>query len=252
VRIRAKSVASRFRGGFRRQLDDPTTPLSLDMGSDSSTLLIAFGGMHGRVGMLPFEFFRATGAIPVKRLFVRDLRQAWYHRGIPGHGSSIEEVADALRALAREHGAKRIVMAGNSAGGYAAMLFGTLLPADTVLAFAPQTVLDAAVLADWDDHRWDEQLTALTESGDLDTRFVDLRPAIPLARELAPAGAGRTRYEVYYDGAYEPDRLHAERLEGIEGVRMHRLEGGMHGIAREMRESGELDRVLQGALVGAG
>ena len=93
LRRHARSVAVRFRSEFRRSLDDPNAPLSLDMGPDSRTLLIAFGGMRGMMGnILPFEFFKATGTVAVKRLFVRDLRQAWYHRGVPGHGSSIEAV----------------------------------------------------------------------------------------------------------------------------------------------------------------
>ena len=88
LRGRARTLALAL-NPFRRGVEDPNRPLSLDMGADSGTLLIAFGGMQGQLGMPPFEFFKATGAIPVKKLFVRDLRQAWYHRGIPGHGESI-------------------------------------------------------------------------------------------------------------------------------------------------------------------
>jgi hypothetical protein len=242
LRARARRLILPLRHRFRRELEDANAAISLDLRPDSSTLLVAFGGMKGLLGMPPFEFFRAAGELPVKRLLVRDLRQAWYHRGIPGHGSTIEEVADWLRALVEDNEVERLVVAGNSAGGYAAMLFGTLAGADMVLCFAPQTVLDLKVLADMDDHRWDEQLHAVAEDGALDPRWTDLRHA------LIGAGSGHTRYELYFDASFEVDRLHAERVAEIPGVRMHRLEGGGHGIAIEMRNSGQLERVLRDAL----
>jgi hypothetical protein len=239
---RARMLALRFRPEFRRAVEDPNAALSLDLDHDSSTLLVAFGGMQGLLGMPTFEFFKATGAIPVKRLFVRDLRQAWYHRGIPGHGSTIEAVSEALGELVAGQHVERLVMVGNSAGGYAALLFGTLLGADTVLGFAPQTVIELDVLAEMGDHRWDAQLQALVADGGLDPRWTDLRRALPGARRA------ETRYELYFDDSFRIDRLHAERLAGLEGAQLNRSDGGAHGIAAEMRQSGELAAVLQRAL----
>jgi acetyl esterase/lipase len=199
--------------------------------------------MQGQLGMPPFEFFKASGDIPVKKLFVRDLRQAWYHRGLPGHGDRLEDVAAWLRELLAGNGVERLVVAGNSAGGYAALLFGALLEADVVLCFAPQTVIDMGVLAAMGDHRWDDQLRDLTAEGVIEQRFADLSFALPQAR------TGDTRFELYFDETFDTDRQHAERLGSVEGVELHRLQGGAHGIAREMRESGELDLVLQRALL---
>lgn len=217
-------------------------PVSFDRRSDSRTLLVAFGGMRGQIGMPPFEFFRATGSIAVKRLFVRDLLQAWYHRGVPGYGSGIADTAEALRSLIEPEQPERVVVAGNSAGGYAALAFGALLGADVSLAFAPQTVLDPDVLADWDDHRWDDQLLGLVTDGALDGAWTDLRSALPRA------ATGSTSYEVHFDESFGLDRAHAERLSGVDGVRLHPRAGGAHGIAREMRESGELEAILRQAL----
>ncbi len=239
LRRRARRLALALKP-FRRAVEDPHRPLSLDMRADSGTLLVAFGGMQGQLGMPPFEFFKATGSMAVKKLFVRDLRQAWYHRGIPGHGEGIDQVAEALRELARAHGTRRLVCAGNSAGGYAALLFGTLLGADVVLCFAPQTVIELDALAAMDDHRWDQQLLDL--QGALDGRYTDL------ARALPPARRGPTAYELYFDGDFATDRLHAERLARLDGLHLHPLQGGAHGVVRQMREAGELDRVLQAAL----
>lgn len=217
-------------------------PLSLDMGRSSSTLLIAFGGVYGGLGVPPFEFFNATSGISVKRLFVRDLAQAWYHRGIPGYGETIEEFAHALDELIARHDVARLVMAGNSAGGYAALLFGTLLGADVALCFAPQTVLDLDVLAAMEDHRWDERLRELVDADALDERWVDLGRALPAVRRAD------TRYEIYFDDSFVADRLHAEHIADLAGVRLHRRPGGAHSVAHELRASGELRRILGEAL----
>jgi hypothetical protein len=232
------------KGGFKRGLEDPEVPLSEDLAGGSRTLLLAFGGMVGRIGIPPFEFFSLTAELPVKRLFVRDLRQAWYHRGIPGHGATLPKVADSLRGLLARHEVERLVVAGNSAGGYAALLFGTLLAADAVLCFAPQTVLDLEVLAGMGDHRWDDRLREHAAAGVMDARFTDLR------RVLGAAGRGDTSYRIYFDDSLRADRLHAERLAGLPGVRLYRFGHGAHNIARALRETGALARVLQGALEG--
>ena len=215
------------------------------MGPRSDTLLIAFGGMRGQLGMPPFEFFKATAGLPVKRLFVRDLRQAWYHRGIPGHGETLEEVARGLGAIASRGGARRLIVTGNSAGGYAAMVFGSILGADAAVCFAPQSVIDPDALGAIGDDRWG-QVHELAAAGDLDERWADLRTALPLS------GAGKTRYMLFYDGSYELDRAHAERLADVAGVELYPRSRGRHGVAAEMRESGELSRVLESAIRGTG
>lgn len=243
LRHSARSLVLPFRHRFRQSVEDPSVPLSFDMDRDSPTLLIAFGGMAGQIGMPPFEFFKATGGIPVKRLFVRDLHQAWYHRGIPGHGDTLEQAAAALSELVAGYGVRRLVVAGNSAGGYAALSFGALLGAHTALSFAPQSTLELDDLAAMGDHRWDDQLRELAQAGALDQRWTDLRNALPRARRA------ETRFEVYYDAALAVDRLHAERLEGIEGVRLNPLQGGAHSVALEMRENGELAQVLNRVLL---
>jgi hypothetical protein len=243
LRRRVRTLVRPFQRRFRQAVEDPSVPLSFDLGHDSRTLIVAFGGMAGQLGMPPFEFFKATGDIPVKRLFVRDLHQAWYHRGIPGYGSTLESTATALGELLADHDVERLVVTGNSAGGYAALAFGTLLGADTVLCFAPQTVLDLDLLDSWADHRWDDQLRRIAQDGALDRRWSDLRAVLPLMRRAD------TRYELYYDRTLECDRLHAERLTGLEGLALNPLEEGAHDVALMMRNSGELARVLHRVLL---
>ena len=242
ARFAARELQRRLRRGPPSELPDDAS-LSLDMAADSRTLLVAFGGMRGaRIGTPAFEFSAATEALPVKRLFVRDLGQAWYQRGIPEYGSDFASVADGLRGIVDQHRVERLVTAGNSAGGYAALAFGALLGAHSVLAFAPQTVLDLDVLAEIGDHRWDAQLLPLVSEGSLDSGWSDLRTAIPLA------GNGSTRYRVFVDLGLVVDLRHVERLAGLADLTVYRFGRGGHGLVRALREAGALERLLRQAL----
>jgi pimeloyl-ACP methyl ester carboxylesterase len=232
----------RLRLFYRRSFGDPGIALSAHMEGESRTLLLTFGGMRSMAGLASFEFVSMTRDMPVKRLFVRDPRQSWYHRGMPKHGSSLTSVADSLRDLLASHQVDRLVVVGTSAGGYAALVFGTLLGADTVLAFAPQTVLDPRLLAEMGDKRWDYLLTPVVRSGALEARWLDLRHALPGARYAD------TRYNVYFDENDPGDRAHAERLRGLDGFRLYRFGRGGHTLPRALRDCGALDRILRTAL----
>ena len=231
-----------FRRGVGRALENRALPYVADMGGDSRTLLVAFGGLQGELGMPVFEFFKSTRDIPVKRLFVRDLRQSWYHGGLSGEDATLADATDALRALVAREGVERLVTVGNSAGGYAALVFGTLLGADTVLAFSPQTVLDLDEWNELNDRRWEKQLRPLVESNMLDAGWTDLRSALPRARQA------HTRYEIFFDETHRLDRVHAERLVGVDGARLYRFGRGGHMVSLSLRRSGGLDRLLRRAL----
>jgi pimeloyl-ACP methyl ester carboxylesterase len=227
---------------FRLGLEDRTAPLSSDFGGESTTLLLAFGGLAGKLGIPPFEFFSLTGEMPIKRLFVRDLHQAWYHRGIPGQGRTIPVVAKSLGRLIDGHEVERLVVVGVSAGGYAALAFGHLLGADAVVAFGAQTTIDLAGLAAIGDDRWDEQIGPLARASALDPAWTDLCRALADRPDSPPVS------RLYFDADFGPDRRHAERLADLPGVSLHGIEGGAHEVARTMRQDGSLQRVLLEAL----
>lgn len=248
--VRARARRARLRlplvgNRFRLALESPDIGLATDLGTDSRTLLLAFGGLKGQLDIPAFEFFSLSGDFPVKRTFVRDLRQSWYHRGLPGYGATIPEVAESLDREVEAADVDRVVVVGSSAGGYAAILFGTLLEVDTVLCFGAQTTVDPAALHAMDDPRWTDALEALDRDGALDRRWTDLG-------DVLSGRDAHARYDLFFDGQFGRDRRHAERLQGLPGVSMRPIDGGGHRVALRMRETGELERVLREALgVGA-
>ncbi len=239
-KVRSRLFYRRWMREKRRELaslpSGDAEPLSFT-DADSDVLLVAFGGLNRQIGIPPFEFMRLTGEEPVKKLFVRDPRQAWYHRGLPGYSDTLEQTVSVLR----EHtaGAARTVLTGNSAGGYAALLFGVLLEADAVVCFAPQTTLRLLALHALGDRRWDDHLRPLFKAGVMDERWLDLRtlPASPNA-------------QVYFDAGLDVDRRHAERIEHL--VTLHPERGvGDHNLVGVMRDRGQLAEILRSALTGS-
>jgi pimeloyl-ACP methyl ester carboxylesterase len=221
---------------LKRKHEDSRQTLKVGMRGRSRTLLLAFGGLNRRIGMPPFEFLTLTGELPVKRMFLRDPRGAWYHEGLPRRGDTLMAVADSLRAEISALRVERLVVAGNSAGGYAALVFGTLLEADLVLAFAPRTVLDVNRLASMGESC--EELDALAAADALDDRWTDLGTALRRERHA------RTHYRVFFDTTHTKDRLHAERLVGLEGVRLYRFGQDGHELVRHLRNVGALERIV--------
>jgi hypothetical protein len=213
----------------------PKEGLVVDLEHDAATLVIAFAGLRGFLGGFPaFEFRKVLSSVDVKSAFFRDHYAAWYHRGVVDVGPGIDSVIGRLRELQRE--ARRVVMVGNSAGGYASLLFGALLGCEAY-AFSPQTFIDPDLLRKAGDHRWDEEVGALVDSGFFDPRYADLAP-------LLENSDGR--FEIFYGALDAVDWKHMEPVRDLERVTVNRIENCDHRVVRHLRDSGWLLSFLRG------
>jgi hypothetical protein len=77
-----------------------------------------------------------------KHIFVRDIQKQWYVEGVNSSDNSPEKIADLLKSLITEF---RVYAIGSSAGGFAAMLFGSMLKAERVYAFNAQLNLNIII-----------------------------------------------------------------------------------------------------------
>lgn len=225
---------------------DPDAGMLADLSPPSPVLAVAFGGMMLQIdGIPPFEFFRMLGAVaPVKKLFIRDHAQAYYHEGVRGLADDISGTEAELRRVVEEAGATRVVMMGGSGGGYAALLFGRLLGVAEVHAFAPTTFIAPGPRGDAGDDRYQGRWDALMASGHYQPRYGDLRA---LFRETPDRG---TRFVLHYCSSYELDVTHAEWLAGEPGVELRPYADGDHRVVRRLRETGELEQLLRESLAG--
>lgn len=87
-----------------------------------------------------FEWRRNTPISAYKQIFVRDLYKQWYIQGINNETATPFML---LRLLEKHTKGYRVITIGSSAGGYAAILYGTLLGAEKIIAFNPQFELNS-------------------------------------------------------------------------------------------------------------
>ena len=109
-------------------------------GKHNDTLMVFFGGMGKKFGGIPpFEFLNYTDKYfsDIARHFYIDIHQSFYTKGFRGITKSIDESVEHLRQ--EMIGYKKINFYGVSAGGYAAILFGSLLNVDRVVSFGGPT-----------------------------------------------------------------------------------------------------------------
>ena len=74
-----------------------------------------------------------------RHIFVRDVYKQWYLEGVSSTCDTVEKTLTLLKK--HLEGCDSCVCVGSSAGGFAAVLFGSLLGADRILAFNPQFTL---------------------------------------------------------------------------------------------------------------
>ena len=228
-------------GAFDSLTSRPDAHVVLDLETESQTLLVLFGGIAGGVSMPVFEFFRLTSGFPAKKAFLRDPRRGWYQLGIPGVGDSAADVRAFLSAVIERARAERVVMAGASAGGFAALLFGSWCGADEVIAFSPQTFVDAENRGLAGDTRWPEQIDALHQATNGRSATFDLLHVLPDA-------PGKTRYQVHVSTDDPLDLIHARRIAGLGGVEIFEHERGGHRLVKTLRDRGLLQPMLLQAL----
>jgi hypothetical protein len=192
-------------------------------GKNKDKLIVSFSGQGNGMGTLPqFEFvnFLCRHFSDAEKHFYLDIYSKWYHKGIVGLSDNIDETVKYLAEQIK--GFTNVIFIGSSAGGYAAILFGSLLNIDTVIAFKPQTVLPYY-------------------SPIFDPRYVDLKSVINSV----------TQYYIYGDLSInlEDDSYHhishCENIVVGTNVVLHRE---YEVDLKNMRDKGDLYKIMNGLI----
>lgn len=227
---------------FEQALSGDAQPVAADFSSPSKTLLVAFGGIAKGLGVPPFEFFRMAEKLQTKRMFVRDIDQAWYQRGLSGVSHDILSTADYLRRVIEPLRVARTVFVGNSMGGYAAMLFGSLLNVHEVHAFSPQTYLGFWQRLLTLDRRWRQQIRSIQRDRQVKKSYFDLK-------NILADSPRRTVMHVHFADQHRLDSIHGHRLANLPSVVLHPYPHRGHNLIKRLRKDGTLQSILDDALV---
>jgi len=188
-----------------------------DGGYSNDLLIVCFAGYGKKMGGIPpFEFlnFLRKYFPNTDKQFYIDIHYSCYSKGIAGITNNIEETT---QHLSKEiEGYKNVVFVGSSGGGYAAILFGSLLNVNTVIAFIPTTIV---------------------RKTDVDPKYKNIRSFINQT----------TLYHLYGDTKITDimDCHHISHCENVQ-IGKNTIIYKKHGIhLKDMRDSGELLRIFK-------
>ncbi|MGH7884200.1 MAG: hypothetical protein ACRENO_00740 [Thermodesulfobacteriota bacterium] len=215
---------------FERDINDPEKSAIFDLTHHKRPMLIAFGGKAGALGMPPFEFFKITKNLDINKIYLRDLSQTWYHSGLRGITENIDDTVSFLRSKIDESGANKIVVVGNSMGGYAAILFGILIKADIVQAFSAQTTID-------NENFFRNKKKLQNDHNNFSDKYFDLK-------KLIKCNNNKVKINIYYDSKDRFDNFHAMYLDSLQNVTLHSFNGSGHGLIRVLKNSGKLQKII--------
>jgi hypothetical protein len=183
-------------------------------------LIVCFGGMALQFGrIVPFEFLNYLSSIFSDRCnlyFFIDKHQCWYHKGIQHITNNIDETVIYINDIIKNGNYEKVIFMGVSAGGYAAILFGSLCNnVNNIISFIPQTII----------------------KNPINSNYSNLKNVINK----------NTSYLLYGDKSIEDNNhnhhiSHCENLEDFQNVKIIR---GEHCILKELRDNGYIKSIIE-------
>lgn len=227
----------------QERTNENRSPVLEELRPGARRLYFLFGGINSRVGMPQFEFYRSAQILDEHKIFLRDFSQSWYQRGLPGIAADPFELGEYLKSRIAELAPEQVTFVGNSMGGFAAILFASMLGTGRAIAFAPQTFISPGRRLAARDFRWTRQLLPTYAATAFRPHLYDLPSA--LGKRLSRPSA----IDIYYSRHERLDALHAETLAGLESVQLHPRDVGGHMLVRHLRDTGALADVLRASAV---
>lgn len=221
-------------------------------GPAGGPLLVVLSGLAPHGQEVAFEGRGLCHRLGVAGILLRDSAQTWFLRGVQGVADDLEGLAEALRARIAELAPSRVVLMGNSAGGYAAVALASLLDVDEVVAVVPRSALTDDVNDALGDDRFRALRRAALEGLPASAApYLDLRTLLEERfAALDPRPAYRTRVRVLHASDNALDAAHAARLSGLPETVVSTYPRGDHQLAAVLRTAGELDVLVEAALAG--
>ena len=172
----------------------------------SKFLFIIFGGyVHKIVEQRRLVFINFLKDSGCDIIFLRDFENSWYHFGVSNVGEDIDVVAKYLKNVSKEY--ETVITWGSSMGGYASILFGSLIGTDMCFSFSPQTYIDQKNRDAFGDRLYEQKSKVCAASKT--PQYFDLR------NYLKNQTQNKTKYYIFYGLESGLDKIHAERMRGF-------------------------------------
>lgn len=210
-----------------------------DLSIKASNLYFFFGGISAGILMPPFEFYNAAKIIDENKIFIRDFDQSWYQNGLPGIGENILSISGYIKKEIQSLKPEKVFFVGNSMGGYAAILFATLVGDGNVIAFAPQTFISPILRTFHRDRRWSRLILKTYKNSFFKRKVWNLRPLLLNKKQIQ-------KISIFVSKDHRLDYTHAEHVMDIPGVDIYKVNGQGHQIVRDLRDQGKLQDIMSG------
>ena len=128
----------------------------------SNILYLSFGNFNKNYKS-QFDFYEVLNTIKCHKFFVRDFSNTWYFNGLQGISNNLETTLNFIKNGIKKSNANNIRVIGQGNGGFAALLFGTLLNANKIMVYNPVTYINPDVLKS-DDPKIQKKLNNVSKS----------------------------------------------------------------------------------------
>jgi hypothetical protein len=158
----------------------------------------------------------------------------------------VEEIATFLRAIIEEGKYDLVVTLGNSMGGYAAILFASLIQADISIAISARSFLDLENRIAHNDNRRDAEIRRLYKiSKGTNSEYLDLRRYLSSKPKEA---CKKPLYLLFFGDSDELDRIHSTRMDSLESFYVFKINEAGHNAAQKLRNRGGIDRIISSVM----
>jgi hypothetical protein len=213
----------------------------------SKTLVICFSGFKQNVaGVQPFEFFNTFSDCNAQTLFLKDPSKTWFLSGVPGFGESVEKVVNNILSLKKQFNIERIVTIGGSSGGFASLLYGSLLKADRAIALMPQTFVEPTLRKEKNIKIYEKNVRELYRLAPHSAlKYGDIKENLQKRNCID----SKTQFHVFYPD-FEEDVIFAEHLLGIENLTLYKAKYDKHSLGQFMKEHNLLKPLVMSTIYG--
>lgn len=201
----------------------------------SNNLIIIFTGGRGRVTEIPLILYHSINKnIDANIIYLRDRLGLSYSTGIKSLGESVVDTANYLAKIARNLEVKNISCLGNSAGGFAALLYGRLIKAQRICSICGPTTFNH--LYNVNDGRGNPEVLELIQESSTNDELdlINLYKKSDQVQDI----------HCYYGKDMPQDSWQAERFKDIPGVQTFAIDGvDKHWLILWLYRSGRLYKI---------
>lgn len=225
----------------------------IDFQGEGEVLIVSFG-FYDYTSTPSFDFYKQVKKLEVlsgrkvNKLLLRDVKNQWYLKGIPGLGDNIDSTIKAIRKIIAEMKPSKVITVGQSMGGYGAILYGLLLGADEVISYGPLSCFDSKKLEIMHDYRWMvvvKQLEAnkpvkfYNNLPELIRNYKSKTPDMRILYGTKPGCLPADRNE-----AVNHDVGHAVQFYGLKGVKLYPFHNSSHAIIQYLKINNVINEIM--------